>query len=282
MNPKYSTLLNNLNEQLNFIDLEIDDQIKKCEQAITVILKSINELKKVATKTNFKSKSEEIQFFKEVKPQFTSKLIYFNLVYRIEMKKPNGGNKILKKYYNNELLKLKAFFDNELEFYQYYRSGSTYLDYKYFLRGEFDIKLALDSYYFESDMSFATSHDFKVATILANDLIELYLENQLLMLENNENSEKSQRKPNVKLTWTGSKVALIELIYALHTEGVFNNGAADLKDIAEYFEHTFEIDLGQYRRVFLEIRARKNDRTKFLTTLNDSLQKRMENSDDII
>lgn len=282
MNPKYSILLNNLNEQLNFIDLEIDDQIKKCEQAITVILKSINELKKVATKTNFKSKSEEIQFFKEVKPLFTSKLIYFNLVYRIEMKKPNGGNKILKKYYNNELLKLKAFFDNELEFYQYYRSGSTYLDYKYFLRGEFDIKLALDSYYFESDMSFATSHDFKVATILANDLIELYLENQLLMLENNENSEKSQRKPNVKLTWTGSKVALIELIYALHTEGVFNNGAADLKDIAEYFEHTFEIDLGQYRRVFLEIRARKSDRTKFLTTLNDSLQKRMENSDDII
>ena len=282
MNPKYSILLNNLNEQLNFIDLEIDDQIKKCEQAITVILKSINELKKAATKTNFKSKSEEIQFFKDVKPLFTSKLIYFNLVYRIEMKKPNGGNKILKKYYNNELLKLKAFFDNELEFYQYYRSGSTYLDYKYFLRGEFDIKLALDSYYFESDMSFATSHDFKVATILANDLIELYLENQLLMLENNESSEKSQRKPNVKLTWTGSKVALIELIYALHTEGVFNNGAADLKDIAEYFEHTFEIDLGQYRRVFLEIRARKSDRTKFLTTLNDSLQKRMENSDDII
>lgn len=282
MNPKYSILLNNLNEQLNFIDLEIDDQIKKCEQAITVILKSINELKKAATKTNFKSKSEEIQFFKEVKPLFASKLIYFNLVYRIEMKKPNGGNKILKKYYNNELLKLKAFFDNELEFYQYFRSGSTYLDYKYFLRGEFDIKLALDSYYFESNMSFATSHDFKVATILANDLIELYLENQLLMLENNENSEKSQRKPNVKLTWTGSKVALIELIYALHTEGVFNNGAADLKDIAEYFEHTFEIDLGQYRRVFLEIRARKSDRTKFLTTLNDSLQKRMENSDDII
>lgn len=282
MNPKYSILLNNLNEQLNFIDLEIDDQIKKCEQAITVILKSINELKKTATKTNFKSKSEEIQFFKEIKPQFTSKLIYFNRVYKIEMKKPNGGNKILKKYYNNELLKLKAFFDNELEFYQYFRSGSTYLDYKYFLRGEFDIKLALDSYYFESDMSFATSHDFKVATILANDLIELYLENQLLMLENNENSEKSQRKPNVKLTWTGSKVALIELIYALHTEGVFNNGAADLKGIAEYFEHTFEIDLGQYRRVFLEIRARKSDRTKFLTTLNDSLQKRMENSDDII
>jgi hypothetical protein len=282
LNPKYNILLNNLNEQLNFIDLEIDDQIKKCEQAITIILKSINELKKLTAKNNFKSKSEEILFFKEIKPLFTSKFIYFNRVYKIEMKKPNGGNRILKKYYNNELLKLKAFFDNELEFYQYFRSGSTYLDYKYFLRGEFDIKLALDSYYFESDMSFATSHDFKVATILANDLIELYIENQLIMLENKENTEKSQRKPNVKMTWTGSKVALVELMYALHTEGVFNNGAADLKEIAEYFEHIFDIDLGQYRRAFLEIRARKSDKTKFLTTLNEGLLKRMENSDDII
>ena len=282
MNPKHNILLNQLNEQLNFVDLEIDNQIKKCEQAITIILKSINELKKTTTKTNFKTQSEEIQFFKEIKPQFTSKLIYFNRVYKIEMKKPNGGNRILKKYYNNELLKLKAFFDNELEFYQYYRSGSTYLDYKYFLRGKFDIKLALDSYYFETDSSFATSHDFKVATILANDLIQLYIENQLLMLDNQENTEKSQRKPNVKMTWTGSKVALVELLYALHTEGLFNNGAAELKEIAEYFEHIFEIDLGQYRRVFLEIRARKNDRTKFLTTLNESLQKRMENSDEVI
>ncbi|GIQ61232.1 hypothetical protein Flavo103_43670 [Flavobacterium collinsii] len=66
------------------------------------------------------------------------------MIYKIEMKRPNGGNRILKKYYHNELLKLKAFFDNELEFYQYYRSGSTYLDYKYFQRGKFDIKLALD------------------------------------------------------------------------------------------------------------------------------------------
>jgi hypothetical protein len=209
-------------------------------------------------------------------------LIYYNQIYKIERKKPSGGNRILKKYYNSELSKLKAFFDKELDFYQYFRSGNTYLDYKYFIRGEFDIKLALDSYYFETDASFATSHDFKVATILANDLIQLYIENQLLMIEKKEILENSQRTPNVKLTWTSSKVALIELLYALHTEGVFNNGAADLKDIAEYFEHIFEIDLGQYRRVFLEIRARKSDRTKFLITLNDSLQKRMENSDDII
>jgi hypothetical protein len=279
---KINKLLSELNEQLNFINLEIDSQSMRCENAIDIILKTLNKVKTVVSKSSFKTETEEILFFKEIKPQFTSKLIYYNMIYKIEMKKPNGGHRILKKYFNNELIKLKAFFDNELEFYKYYRSGSIYLDYKYFLRGKFDIKMSLDSYYFETDRNFSTSHDFKVAKILANDLIQLYLENQLIMIDNKDTSEKSQRKPNIKMIWTGSKVALIELMYALHTEGVFNNGAADLKDIAEYFEHIFEIDLGQYRRAFLEIRARKSDKTKFITALNDVLLKRMEDSDEVI
>ena len=271
MNSKINLQLAYLNEQLNFIDLEIDNEIKRCEKAIEISLKAKENLRALIQKTNFKSQEEEIHFFKEIKPQFTSKIIYYNTIFKIEMKKPNGGYRILKKYYNNEL-----------DFYKYYRSGNIYLDYKYFLRGKFDIKLSLSSYYFETDTSFSTSHDFKVAKILANDLIQLYLENKLIMIDNKDNVEKSQRKPNVKLTWTSSKVALTELLYALHSEGVFNNGAADLKDIAEYLEHVFEIDLGQYRRTFLEIRVRKTERSKFLISLNEALIKRMDNSDDVI
>jgi len=280
LSSKINNLLTNLNDQLNFIDLEIDNQSTRCEKAIEIILKTIDSLRGVLLKTKFKTDAEEIKFFKEIKPQFTSKLIYYNTIFKIEMKRPNGGSRIVKKYYNNELVKLKAFFDNELEFYKYYRSGSTYLDHKYFLRSKFDIKMSLSSYYFEADTNFSTSHDYKVAKILANDLIQLYLENNLVLIGSKDNGEKSQRKPYLKMIWTSPKVALIELVYALHTEGVFNNGAADLKDIAEYFEHIFEIDLGQYRRTFLEIRTRKADRAKFLTTLNKGLLKRMEDTDE--
>ena len=280
MSSKINNLLTNLNDQLNFIDLEIDNQSTRCEKAIEIILKTIDSLRGVLLKTKFKTDAEEIKFFKEIKPQFTSKLIYYNTIFKIEMKRPNGGSRIVKKYYNNELVKLKAFFDNELEFYKYYRSGSTYLDHKYFLRSKFDIKMSLSSYYFEADTNFSTSHDYKVAKILANDLIQLNLENNLVLIGSKDNGEKSQRKPYLKMIWTSPKVALIELVYALHTEGVFNNGAADLKDIAEYFEHIFEIDLGQYRRTFLEIRTRKADRAKFLTTLNKGLLKRMEDTDE--
>ncbi len=161
MNIKILTLLIGLTEQLNFIDLEVKNPIKKCENAIEVKITSIANLKKIIAKNNFKSDTEEIRFFKELKPKFTSKLIYHNMIYKIEMKRPNGGNRIVKKYYNKELIKLKAFFDNKLDFYHYYRSGSTSLDYKYFQQRKFDIKLTLDNYYFETDTNFGISHDLK-------------------------------------------------------------------------------------------------------------------------
>ncbi len=282
MSPKISHLLANLNEQLNFTDLEIDDPIVRSENAINIIVNSIEKLKIIFEKEKVKSLENEIDFFKNIKPKFTSKLIYYNAIFKIETKKPHVGERILKKYLNNELDKLKRYFDNNLDFYKYYRTGSNYLDHKYFTRGKFDVKLALDSFYFEVDHTFSTSHDFKVAKIMAHDLIQVYLEDKLLMLENKEPKEKSQVNPKVKQNWTGSKVALIELLYALHTEGVFNNGASDLKDIAEYFENIFNIDLGQYHRAFLEIRMRKSDQTKFLNTLKEKLVKRMENTDDLL
>ncbi|MBP6759809.1 MAG: RteC domain-containing protein, partial [Flavobacterium sp.] len=37
---------------------------------------------------------------------------------------------------------------------------------------------------------------------------------------------------------------------------------------------------GQYRRTFLEIRARKTERTKYLNTLKVTLKKRMDDSDE--
>ena len=71
MNPKISKSLIELNEQLNFIDLEIDNPIKKCEKALEVILISFTKLKSLVCNNKFKSETEEIMFFKEIKPQFS-------------------------------------------------------------------------------------------------------------------------------------------------------------------------------------------------------------------
>jgi hypothetical protein len=275
-----TNLLHQLDDQLKFIDLEQDDAIKCAQLSIDVCLKATKKLKSLMLKHKFKNQNEEIRFFKEIKPKFISPLIYHLAVYKIESRKPNGSNDIRKKYLLNELDKLKQFFDNNLDFYRYYRTQSNYLDHKYFLRGKYDIRLTVDSFFFEADERFSTSHDFKIAKILAHDRLQVYLEEQLSTLDKKETNMVTQDAPKVKLYWTESKTALIELIYALHSHGAFDNGRADIKDIAASFEHLFGVELGDYYRTFLELRMRKTGRTKFLHSLIQSLSKKMDEAEE--
>lgn len=274
-------LLSDLEEQLKFISLETDNPLTSAEISIQVCQKILNSLKTFVSKYKFKSTAEEIFFFKELKPQFCSKLFYHITIYNIETRRPNGGYKVTRKYLLNELDKLKHYFDANLEFYKYYRTGSNYLDHKYFVRNKHDIRLSVEPFYFEADPKFSTSHDFKISMILAYDLLQVYLEDELVELEKKEPNKKLQDHHKSNLSWTDSKVSLIELLYALHSQGVFNNGKAELKDIATFLEEQFNIELGQYHRTFLEIRMRKNGRTKFIDSLRDNLTKRMDDADEL-
>lgn len=280
MNDNIKSLLLELDDQLKFIDLEQDDPIKAAQLCIDVCLKALTKLRGIIHKHKFKAQNEEIRFFKETKPKFLSPLIYHLKVFKIESRKPNGGDKIRKKYLLNELDKLKHYFDSNLDFYRYYRTQRNYLDHKYFLRGKYDIRLTVDSFFFEADERFCTSHDFKVAKILAHDRLQVYLEEELSNLDRKENSMITQDASKVKLYWTESKTALIELIYALHSHGAFENGRADIKDIAASFQNLFGIELGDYYRTFLELRMRKTGRTKFLHTLIQSLSKKMDEAEE--
>lgn len=109
---------------------------------------------------------------------------------------------------------------------------------------------------------------------MVNDLIQVYIEDQLY-----DKFQKDESKAPKKLKWTGSKVALIELIYALHYHGVFDSGNNDIREVAQYFESAFDIDLGNFYQTYLELRNRKMNRTKFLDVLRDELLKKMEEQD---
>lgn len=269
MDKFYNETYLKLETAIQELEIESDCPIKRIEAVIQLVIQSFSDLKKFVLKNDFKNTEEEIHFFKYQKPIIVSKLIYYNAVYKIETKKPYGEKQI-KKFLNKELNKLKKFFDSNIDFYKYYRSGNSFLDENFFIRGKHDIRLWLDTFYFEADHRFSTSHDYKVAKILANDLIQVYLEDQL----NNKHYKKANSKS--PLSWTGSKTALTELIYALYAQGVFNNGNTDIKLIAKTFESTFNIDLGDFYHTFMELKARKINRTKFLDILCEALIKKMD------
>ena len=275
-------LLEKINIGIQVLDLEEDDIFKKSLKATKLLEKAFNELKAYISEYSFKTETEEIQFFKETKPQIFSKLIYYSTIYRIEMNRPTGSDIIQKTYTIKQLDRLKVFFDNNNDFYRYYRSGSTDLDRHYFLRGKQDIHLNRDSFYFERDPKFFTEFDSKVAHILANDMLSTYLNAELLKLEQpSTNQFEATNFPKVKVTWTDSKVALVELIYALYSAGSFNNGNSDLKSLSFYFENVFNIELGDIYRTYLEIRGRKGNRIQYLDELRKKLTARMEETDEL-
>ncbi len=275
MKTKCQQLLQQLENKLEPILPSIDEDINKYYPlVITYCLESLNDLRTIFLKSELNSEAE-IRFFKQCKPQWTSKLIYFNERFKIQTNKPQASQKTIKKYYTSQLKKLEKFIKENAEFYKYYYSGHNYLDEHYFLRNKKNYNLNLDSYCFQNDTLFTTTHDYKVAQILANAQLQDYLLSQRKMLSNiRENATIKSLK------WTGSKVGMIELIYALHTAGVFNNGASDLREIAKGFGSAFDIDIGQFHRTFYEISNRKSDRTKFLNTLKESLINRMDQADE--
>ena len=276
------SVLRKFNDTLKKMELEVINQLDKAEEGIKITKLALEELQKIVIKTSFKSKVEEIKFFKKVKPQIVSKIIYYQILFNIESKRPRSSNKSQKKYLNDYIDKLQVYFGDNLEFYHYCRRGSTFFDEQYFLRGNIDNNLHIETFYFFTNKQFSTSHDSVLSTILAYDLLIIYLKGEMNKLENTNGIEKeiSSIQKQAKLVWTGNKTDLIELIYALHSSGTVNSGTADIKEMATICEQMFNINLGDYYRTFLEIRSRKINQTKFIDKLKDSLINKMLESDE--
>ena len=270
-----SKLFNQLNLQLaNILPVVEEDPVQNCSLAIHILMDGFEKLRTAFLNQEI-SQEEEIEFFKIDKPQLTSQIIYFNELYSIECNKPIASDKTIRKYYTNQFKKLELFFIDNAEFYSYYRKGNTYLDTTYFLRNQENKKYMMDGFNFQIDKSFATSHDYKVAQILAYQKVQSYLTEKL----KRPLVSKSITQDKV-LKWTGTKVGIVELIYALHTEGVFNHGAADIREIVQGFSKAFDVELGQFHRTFYEITNRKSERTKFISVLKENLIKRMDQVDE--
>jgi hypothetical protein len=279
---KFTNLqLDEIEKQINKIERVEKNEITKSTQILTFLESKLEELKSFIVLYDFKTEEEEILFFKELKPKIISKLIYYMSVYKIEMNRPKGSFSTVETYFLAELDRLKHYFDRNIEMYHYYRTGCTHFDKIYFLRNrDSDIPINIACFYFERDVRFSTGYDYKIAKILANDLLELYVKSQLVKLKKDSEIEHEVSTGlKTRETWTASKTDLAELIYALDTSKCINHGNIKLKALTSYLEDVFNVSIGDIYRIYLEIRERKGSRTQFLDRLKDKLIERMDEAD---
>lgn len=79
-----------------------------------------------------------------------------------------------------------------------------------------------------------------------------------------------------QLVWTESKNALIELIYAIHTNGSILNGNVSIKKITAIMQSIFNIELGDIHHAFHRMKCRSDSRITYLDQLKKSLNEYMD------
>lgn len=235
-------------------------------------------VKKLIAEEGFKTDTEEIHFFRIIKPQILGKLIYYNKLYRVETSCPVSNGKMYYSYFSALLANLKRDYSEHVsnsEFYRYYRSGRTDRDEIYFKRGNINYHDGLNSIVFEIDPIFSTFFDYKVARIISNELLYSYLltkinpdENPDAILQNSESTKD--------IFWTDSKNALIELVYALYASGAISHGKIGIRKTSLIFQILFRIPLGDLHHAFHRMKTRTGSRTAFLDQLKLSLEEYMD------
>lgn len=271
MKSYFTQILANLEQELAEIETRIPNLLERFKTGAQLADRAAARLKD-AVPERFGSTALEIYFFKNIQPYVLSRKIYYSQLFRIEADRPKNIRDDYKKFLDQELYRITMFFEVHNALYLYYRGGATDKDAQYFLRGSRynnEYPTGLDGVL---DTHYCTVASFRLAELIALEDVSQYLIGKL------ELSHTLPRNLHYRprLRWTHSKTDLVELVYALHVNGSFNNGTAELKQIFEWLENSLEIDFGNVYSNFRDIRMRKKETASFLTRLKDGLLKRIE------
>ncbi|KXO01248.1 hypothetical protein LS48_01935 [Aequorivita aquimaris] len=268
--------LTHLENNLEQLELNATHMYSSAGTAIQLCTDTINNMREQVLKKGFINLRDECLFFKTIKPKVVGYLIYYWNLVHIKRYSPLESWKEKHKFYIEYISILKNYFIENHEIYEYYIRNLTHLDDQYFIRNSSPVELHCDSIASLIDIKFSTAKDMVFAQIMGNTLTINFLKHKISRKTKNPFSNIENTN---MLKWTGAKVDLVELVYALHSTGSINHGRADIKEIAKAFESVMHIELGDYYRIFLEIRNRKLHPTKFLDHLKDCLQNRMIEAD---
>jgi hypothetical protein len=271
--PSWKDLQYHLEEQLTLIRQEESRLLQIAERSIRVCTEALKSVQETILPRALDGQ-QEIYFYKEVKPFFLSQLIFYNRAYDMEVGKPPGGINDQEAYYQKELKRINEFYEDNRFIYRYIRSGATYLDEKLFFHPPAGSIFALYGFDSPAETPFPVCYDHVVARIKAGELLQDYL---FSALEELHQPGQGGAGTLPRITWTDTKTALIELAYALQSAGVLNSGKIELKEIVDFFQLIFHINLGNYPRTFQEILSRKTGYTNFIDKLRDKLLLRIRN-----
>ena len=95
-----------------------------------------------------------------------------------------------------------------------------------------------------------------------------------------ERTEDTEEKTD-GIVWTGKVIHLMEFIYGSDTLKNFNDGNANIKDVAAHFSKMLGIEINDPSGCYVNMRERvQESRTTYIDSMREALLKRMEKDDE--
>ena len=278
MTDTYSQLEILLDQELQQIEKTIFNQIECYEKMVRASVESYSILKLKLKEHKFGDKASEIHFFKNIHPLAVSKIHFYTALakYYCHISSLNLDKE--KKCHCKKMLKMVSDYYLHYQYIiTYYKSGKSDFDKKYFLRKNSEYPVGLEDCLALIDKETSTGYDLILARYLAYDKYSDFLQAEMKRFESGDKNTHLG-EGGVFLEWTGSKIELIELMYAAWAKGSVSNGQIPINELATTVQKVFNFELGDYYHAFAEIKNRKNP-TLFLDNLRKALNNKINEKD---
>ncbi len=274
MQNQLKLLENEFNRELN--ELIGSGKIIDLNKVIVMCQSHLQKSREFFLKIKSISPLDEIYYFKYYKPKLLAKLIYYRRIMEIQQFYPLGNEDVRMNYINMHLQNGYLFFNQYNAFIMYYRNKQNNLDENFFIRENARLHTEMEHRFLSLDFSHSTGYDEILAEYLALEKTQEYLERVKKDQDKiNTSTISNELNSSSELMWTSTKTALVEIIYGLNAVGAVNYGKIEVKRIAFWMENTFNIQIGDIYKAYAEIKNRKGTRTKFIDTMSEALNNRM-------
>jgi len=269
-------LLKQLEEDLERICLQVRDPFGRWTGCLKLIRDALKKLKIHFEEHPPKEPSEEIPFFKYIKPAFYQWNIYYTELYQVETSLPKDNADKQVAALELELHYIERFFRQYAFLYQYYKLNADELDSLYFVRGG-QPQPVLVAGIPDLDPEFSTSCDYLFSKFRAYEQLKEWLIEKLLSLRRNPLAPYQPGAESGELHWTDDTINLAEIGIGIHQTAQVNNGTASIAEIFRVLEEAFHVSLGIPSKRVSELRRRKRlSRTQFLDNMKDKVNDRFD------
>ncbi len=272
-------MYSNMLEKLSFINGSTRESLQKLNESLSCIANTINELRESLKHRPSEDETDEINFFKYTKPRFCAWQTYVVELHKILSSVPVGTDQMVRDYYIEEIGVVNRFFRFHAFHYQYYVMDEHSKDKQFFLRRNRSLfppgrELLTD------DPEFSTDLDHLFGVFRAYEMLRDFLIRRIKLLYQEPNNVLLKEiMANQNRSWSGTKMELVEFAYGIYFTRRVNGGKADISDIIAWLEESFNEDLAQAYRMFVDITRRKTiSHTKYLDEMRRAIHGHIEES----